>query len=130
MSKTNKTKLIWRLTKLPTADELLKLVEAKIITNEEAKEVLFSEETQEDVEAKDLKAEIKFLKELVEQLSKNNQPKIIEVIREVHKPWRNYDWFQPYYNWSLNDGRAYAVTCNANGTDQVKSLASVAFSQL
>ncbi len=130
MSTKNKTKLIWRLTKLPTADELLKLVEAKIITNEEAKEVLFSEETQEEIEVQDAKAEIKFLKELVEQLSKNNQPRIIEVIREVNKPFRNAGWFEPYYNWSLNDGRAYSTVCNASGTDQVKSLAAVSFSQL
>lgn len=130
MSKTKNTKLIWRLTKLPTADELLKLVEAKIITNEEAKEVLFSIETEESVEVADLQAEIKFLKEVVERLSKNQQPRIIEVIREVERPWRTKPWFDPYYQWSVNDGKVLCTTSNASGSEQLKSLAAVSFSQL
>lgn len=130
MSTKNKTTLKWRLTKLPTADELLRLVEAKIITNDEAKDVLFSTETEEDVQIADLKAEIKFLKEVVDQLSRNNQPRVIEVIREVEKPLRTKPWFDPYYQWSVNDGKVYCTTSNAGGTEQIKQLAAVSFSQL
>lgn len=130
MSTKNKTKLVWRLSKLPTPEELLQLVDAKIITNEEAKEVLFSTETEEDVQISDLQSEITFLKEVVERLSRNQQPKIIEVIREVERPWRTKPWFDPYYQWSTNDGKVYCTTSNANGTEQMKTLASVAFSQL
>jgi hypothetical protein len=130
MSTKNKTKLVWRLTKLPTPEELLQLVEAKIITQEEAKEVLFSTETEEDVQVADLQAEIKFLKEVVERLSKNQQPRIIEVIREVEKPWRTKPWFDPYYQWSANDGKVLCTTTNGSGTEQMKSLAAVTFSQL
>jgi hypothetical protein len=36
-------KLVWRLSKLPTPSELTELVKEKIITQEEAKEILFSE---------------------------------------------------------------------------------------
>jgi hypothetical protein len=37
--------LKWRLTKLPTVEELTLLVEKNIVTKEEAKEVLFNKET-------------------------------------------------------------------------------------
>jgi hypothetical protein len=130
MSTKNKTKLVWRLSKLPTPEELLQLVEAKVITQEEAKEVLFSTETEEDVQISDLQAEIKFLKEVVERLSKNQQPRIIEVIREVEKPWRSNRWFDPYYQWSVNDGKVLCTNSTADGREQMKSLAAVTFSQL
>ena len=82
--------LKWRLSKLPTVEELLQLVKDKVITQEEAKEILFSSETQEDRDKDSLKEEIKFLKQVVENLSRNNSARIVEVIREVEKPWRPY----------------------------------------
>lgn len=130
MSTKNKTKLVWRLSKLPTPEELLQLVEAKIITNEEAKDVLFSTETEEDVQIADLQSEIKFLKEVVERLSQNQTPRIIEVIREVEKPWKYNPWFQPYHTWSTSGGQVYLTQTNGNGTQEYTSLANVAFSQL
>lgn len=130
MSTKNKTKLVWRLSKLPTPEELLQLVDAKIITNEEAKEVLFSTETEEEAQAADLQSEIKFLKEVVERLSQNQQPRIIEIIREVQHPWRTEPWFDSYYQWSANDGKMLCTKTNGTGTEQLRSLAAVSFSQL
>ena len=91
--------LKWRLSKLPTVEELLQLVKDKVITQEEAKEVLFSSETEEDRDKDSLKEEIKFLKQVVENLSRNNSARIVEIIREVEKPWKPYPWYQPYQAW-------------------------------
>ena len=41
-------KLNWRLSKLPTPDEVRELVKDKIITQEEAREILFKEDTKEE----------------------------------------------------------------------------------
>ncbi len=50
--------------KLPTVEELLHLVNAKLITQDEAKEILFKSETEEDRDKEGLEAEIKFLRDL------------------------------------------------------------------
>lgn len=102
-------KLKWRLSKLPTPDEVRELVKDKILTNEEAREILFSEEVESEKSADDLKQEIKFLKELVEKLSNNNRSQIIETIRYIEKPY----YIQPWYH-------NYGVWCNA-GTSGLNS---------
>lgn len=91
-----KTKIKWRLNQLPTTDELRELVKDKIITQEEARQILFTEETKEDVEKQDLAGEIKFLKELVNKLSEGRVTRIVETIREVEKPYKVYPWWGPY----------------------------------
>ena len=110
------TKLNWRLSKLPTVEELLKLVNDKIITQEEAKEILFSNKTEEDRDKDSLEQEIKFLRELVTKLSNNQATKIIETIREVQKPWQTYPWYQPYYYWTTNTGGASGTMYYTNGS--------------
>jgi len=94
------TKLVWRLSKLPTPEELGQLVKDKIITQEEAREVLFSSEEVEDRDKKSLKSEIKFLRELVEKLSNNNRSRVVEIIREVEVPYKKYLWYEPYDTWT------------------------------
>ena len=91
--------LKWRLGKLPTPDEVLKLVNDKLITKEEARDILFNEEAETERDAKSLEDEIKFLRELVQKLSNNNSSRIVEVIREVHKPYATWDWYRPYQVW-------------------------------
>lgn len=93
-----KTKLSWRLKNLPTADEVRELVKDKIITNDEARDILFGTETETDRDVKSLESEIKFLRELVDKLSKNPQT-IITTIREVERPYIRYPWYQPYQIW-------------------------------
>ena len=90
------TKLKWRLSKLPTPQEVIELVNNKLITQKEAKDILFGEVDERD--EKSLKEEIKFLRGLVEKLSNNSGTKVIEIIQE-----RNYTqpWYQPYYNWPI-----------------------------
>ncbi len=94
MTKTLK----WRLGKLPTPDEVLKLVNDKLITKEEARDILFAEQNSDERDAESLQDEIKFLRELVHKLS-NDKTKVVEVIREIKVPYYQYLWYQPYQNW-------------------------------
>ncbi len=100
MTKIWKTKIVWRLKESPTSQALRELVKDKILSNEEAREILFSsesiEENKDNRDIESLKSEIKFLRELVDKLSQNNNTKIIEVIKEVEKPWKQYPWYEPY----------------------------------
>lgn len=97
LNKTMKKTLKWRLGKLPTPEEVTSLVKDKIITNEEARQVLFSEETEESEKIEDLKREIEFLRELTEKLSSKSS--IIETIRYIEKPYIKYPWYNPYMTW-------------------------------
>lgn len=109
--------LKWRLGKLPTPDEVLKLVNDKLITKEEARDILFNEEEilPITVEEENLKSEIKFLRELVEQISKNRST-VIETIKYVEKPYYNYQWFQPYAVYcSSTNGQTYVSGTTATG---------------
>jgi hypothetical protein len=126
-------KLKWRLTKLPTSEEVNILVLSKIISQEEAREILFTEEKEEkEKSADDSKQEIKFLKELVEKLSNNNRSQIIETIRYIEKPYYSYQWIQPYVSWcssnsllggthgaSGNSSLANAVNCSASSSNAI-----------
>lgn len=94
-------KLSWRLSKLPTVSEVKELLDAKIITQEEAKEILFKDE--EDVDVKALKEEIKFLKKLSERLA-DSPSKIVETIRYIEKPYYNHGWYNTYATWCDTSG--------------------------
>ena len=96
---TKNQRIIWRLKEQPTAEALQKLVGAGVLKPEEAREILFSLEDVEDRDKKSLEAEIMFLRELVEKLANRNETRIVEVIREVEKPWKRWDWYTPYVTW-------------------------------
>lgn len=98
------TNLKWRLSKLPSVDELRELVKDKIITQEEAREILFSFGIREDQDSQNLKEEIKFLRSVVESLSQKKVEKIVEVIKEVYSPWKEHSWYGPYSTWTRLNG--------------------------
>lgn len=110
-----KKKLVWSLKVLPTPTEVRGLVEANIISKEEAKEILFDEKdvVKEDIDA--LKQEIKFLKSLVEKLSES-KTQIIESIRYVEKPYNNYPWWGSYNTWcaSVENNKVLCSSDNAS----------------
>lgn len=108
-------KLKWRLSKLPTVDELLKLVNDKVITQEEAREILFNKETDEERDKESLKSEIKFLRDIIENLSKNNTTKVVEIIKEYKPIWSNYTWYTPYTTW----GNGIQITPYSAGTQTI-----------
>ena len=90
---TKNTKLVWRLGKLPSVEELRELVKDKIITNEEAREILFSSETEETRDQKSLEAEIRFLKELLTAIS-TTKSQMFETIKYVEKPYyKQWPWY-------------------------------------
>ena len=90
-----KTNLVWRLSNRPTADEIVELRAQEIITKEEARELLFNQETEEERDKKSLQSEIKFLRELVDKLSNSKLSTIVETIRYVEKPYYKHDWYKP-----------------------------------
>lgn len=98
-----KRNILWRLREQPTTDSLRELVMDKILTINEAREILFSMiEASGQSDGRDnanLKSEIKFLRDLVEKLSKNNT-QIVEVIKEIRVPYYHQPWYTPYYTWT------------------------------
>jgi len=96
---TKKEELVWRLGKLPTVEEITTLIDKKIITQEEAREILFNKKIEDERDVKSLETEIKFLRDLVERLSQTRE-RVVEVIKEVVKPvYIKEPWYQPYYYW-------------------------------
>lgn len=117
-----KTKFMkWKLKQLPDGYDVSKLVEQKVITPQEAREMLFSEETGD---TKSLQQEIKFLRKLVEKLSSYSQT--VEIIREIEVPYRRYHWYNPYDTWC---GASYTTTASDNtmtaGTAGASSFSSI-----
>ena len=118
-----KTRNVWRLANRPTSEDVVKLLNSGIITKDEAKEILFNVEEEAERDKKSLESEIKFLRELVEKLSKGSPTQIIETIRYVEKPYIQYPWYQPYVVWCGNTNIAtggnsatYAYTSSTMGT--------------
>mgnify|MGYP001618903016 CR=1 FL=1 len=107
-------KLIWRLKEQPSTESLRELVKDKILTNEEAREILFSSETEEDRDKKGLESEIKFLRELVDKLSSNKLSRVVEVIKEVYRPYEKYDWYRPYTVWCDNQNKMFATNISTD----------------
>lgn len=108
-----KKKIIWRLANRPTSSEIIDLLNAGLLTKDESREILLTEETEEKVSEDSLKSEIKFLRELVEKLARSSQVPIVETIRYVEKPYRQYDWYRPYATWC--GGGATSITLGTGG---------------
>ena len=117
---TKKT-LKWRLSDLPTGDEVASLVEQKVITAEEARDILFNEEKEDTNQVAALKEEVKFLRELVDTLATkhNGWMTIYHEYREL-KPrypvWYNtYEPLMQTYS-SKPFGPTFTTTTGAIGT--------------
>lgn len=102
-------KLSWRLSKLPTPDEVRELVKDKIITQEEARDVLFSSETEKERDEKSLKSEIEFLRELIEKMS-GSRDRTIEIIRQAQVPYHKYEWYPQYAVWCSSSNAISGAT--------------------
>jgi hypothetical protein len=110
---TKKEELVWRLGKLPTVEEITSLINNKVITQDEAREILFNKKIEEERDIKSLETEIKFLRDLVEKLSQGRN-QIVEVIKEVVKPiYIKEPWYQPYYYWC---NESSSITLGVSGT--------------
>lgn len=104
MTKEEKVQLKWRLSKLPSVEEIQGLVKDGILTKEEAREILFSVETKEDreqVELADIKKELELLREIVKRNTVITQPVYIEHQRP---------WTQPYIYWMSSTSGSSTAT--------------------
>lgn len=95
-----KNKIVWRLKEAPTPENLRQLVQDGILSKEEAREILFSSETEDERDKKSLESEITFLRELVEKLAKRSDT--ITTIKTIEVPYRKWDWYRPYITWCDN----------------------------
>lgn len=116
------TKIKWRLGNLPTPEELRGLVKDSLVSKEEAREILFTLETDDTREKKSLEAEIKFLRQLIEKLSSPSI--IIQTIKEVQKPYYQQPWYAPYATWTNAIGTSGSLT--VNGSSGITSFTNTA----
>ena len=133
-------KIVWRLKETPTSENLRELARDGILSKDEAREILFSSETEEDRDKKSLESEIKFLRELIEKLSERSR--IVEVIKEVRVPYYQHPWYQPYEYWCggtttipLTSGNmtyttAGGASASTAGTDTLGGTATHNFSDI
>lgn len=93
-------KIIWRLSEKPSTESLQKLVSSGILTKDEARTILFNETDESERSVESYQQEIKFLRDIIEALSKKD--KVVEIIKEYHDiyPYLTYRWYQPYYGWT------------------------------
>jgi len=109
-------KLVWRLKEQPTSESLRELVKDKILTNEEAREILFSSEEKTDRDVKSLEEEIKFLRELVEKLAQSSE--IVKMVKEYYPVYiEKYPWYEPYYTWSHSGNMVLRSTGTTDQND-------------
>lgn len=122
---TNTTKIKWRLQHLPDPEEVKDLFTTGLLTKEEAREILFSLETEEERTKKSLQDEIKFLRSVIQKLSTPSV--IIQTIREVQKPYSGLPWYAPYQQYLVAGGGGGGSSLShqaisQSGTNAVYSL--------
>lgn len=119
---TKKTNLNWRLKDLPDAVDVAELVDKKIITPEEARELLFNEGKDDSKKVKELEEEVKFLRDLCDKLAakSNGWPTII---REYHDYRPRYPaWYANYQTVMTSTPNQYTI--NAGSTSGSGGLAT------
>lgn len=111
-----KMTLKWRLSKLPTVEELGNLIKDKVITQEEARTILFNEQDEVERDVESYKSEIKFLREIVEKMA-SDKSQITTIIKEVQLPlYKKWEWVNPYVTW-----------CDGGSTSTYTSGSSIPF---
>lgn len=110
-------KLVWRLSEKPSGDVINRLVERQIITKEEARDVLFSEDEQPKKatpnEIDDVKKEVELLREIVLALASKRDA--ATVIYKYVDRWP-YTWTQPYVTYCSSNGGAGGSLTIGTGT--------------
>ncbi len=113
-------KKIWRLSDRPKADDLRTLVEACILTKEEAKDIVLREEEEIPTDQlKEIKDEIKFLRGMILELSKKEPTVIYKYLFDHIQRWEPPIEKNPYW-W----GRDYIYCCSsmAKSMDDTKGM--------
>lgn len=101
--------LTWKLKELPTASELANMVDSKIISPEEARDMAFGSPESDKDRIKALEEQITLLQELIENLSRRQDVRYVPYERVITVPRRNWEYY-----WSngtfVNGGKVYNVT--------------------
>ena|SRR3990167_9827993 len=122
-----KKKLVWRLGKLPSPDEVRELVKDKIITQEEARDILFNSDVEPEnppqSAVSELKSEIKFLRELIEKLSSRTET--IRVIETIQPRYIKYPWYNPYIAWCSSNSITNASYCGNTTTTDTATFSNI-----
>lgn len=101
MTKNEEKNLVWKLKDLPDATEIASLVEQEVITAKEARQILFSEKTDEEIENEQieaLKEQIKFLQNVVDKLASQPPQTVFRYI-DTYRPakiWMSTSTPTPY----------------------------------
>lgn len=112
MKKTSELK--WRLSALPSGAEVAQLVEQKVITTDEAREILFTEQSKVQLEEpekmKSLQEEVKFLRNLVDVLASTRSGGYTV----VYEQWKRYN--PVFATWHTNYAGVMGKAQTLNGT--------------
>lgn len=110
---TNELK--WRLSELPTGDEVASLVEQKVITTKEARQILFNEGKDDSKKVKELSEEVKFLRELCDKLAAKSNG-WTTIIREYQQYKPIYPTWYTGYSGVINTGATSGSLTTTSGT--------------
>ena len=106
-----KKDLIWRLKELPDAVDVAELVDKKVITPEEARDLLFNNDKKNpSVENQALKEQIKFLQDTVE--------KLIDKLNSTNSHWYFTNTYTPSYP------TTYWLASTSGALDSTMSISS------
>lgn len=112
-----KKTLNWRLKDLPDAVDVAELVDKKVITPEEARQLLFNEGKDEGKKVKELEEEVKFLRELCDKLAAKSNG-WTTVIKEIRRYTPHYPvWYANYQ--SVSAPSPYAITSATSTTGAI-----------
>jgi hypothetical protein len=117
MAKNDNDNLVWRLKEQPTTESLRQLVKDQILTKDEARQILFSKDNSND-KMNALKEQVKFLEDLVKNLSTNHGTTWIN----------NYPAYTPvypvryWYSTGIGMGTYYTANTGANTISLSSSL--------
>lgn len=122
---TKDKKIVWRLSDLPTAGEVAELVEAEVLTKEEAREILLNELDKKDElekkteQVKSLEEQIKFQQDLIE--------KLIQQLSRQHTFWNVTHTYTPRFPttyWLSNTSGTAAYTMSVSDNKVIASSSS------
>jgi hypothetical protein len=115
--------LKWRLKTPPTASEVRDLVQANVLTKDEAREILFTTDGQSAENLQSLKSEINFLRELVEKMvNKNNSPATVWTYASTAQ-YKREPWY-PLYSTSLGANTTITGSTSSNASVNAVNLVS------
>jgi hypothetical protein len=119
--KMTKKQLNWRLKDLPDAVDVAELVDKKVITPEEARQLLFNEGKDNTKRVNELEEEVKFLRELCDKLAAKSNG-WTTIVREYERYRPVYPtWYAGYSGVvsTVNTGALTTTSTSGMGTSHL-----------